>query len=56
MLGDNENVIPLMHTTPALPSNLEDLLLKSSDTQMVYETLDSDVTEDTDDECESDID
>ena len=43
MLGDNENVIPLMHTTP-------------SDTQMVYETLDSDVTEDTDDECESDID
>ena len=52
MLGDNENVFPLMYTAPALPSDLGGLLLNSSQT----ETLDCDDTNDTDDGCESDID
>ena len=52
MLGDNENVFPLMYTTPALPSDLGDLLLNSSQS----ETLDCDDTNATYDGCESDID
>ena len=41
-----------MYTTPALPSDLGDLLLNASQT----ETLDCDDTNDTDDGCEPDID